>query len=477
MEQDTDEVQRLGTLLEQQREAFLADGPPSAEIRQARLQRVIDMLVACHEPLVEAIDADFGGRQPAYSTMNDVLGSLAALKFARDSVASWMEPDPRPAYSPYDQVGATAYVLHQPKGTVGIIGTWNAPIYTLLAPLAYALAGGNRAVLKPSEIVPRTAKLLAEIAARHLDPLEVAVITGGPEVASGLSSQPLGHLVFTGSGSVGKLVMANAAENLVPVTLELGGKSPSVVSRSADLALAAGKVAVAKATNGGQLCVNADLVYVPREQLEAFVTELKDQYAQLNPTVVDNPDVVAVVNERHLARLHGYVSDAVSLGARVEVSPGGETVAASSRRQPLHIVVDPAPQAQIMQEEIFGPAVVVLGYDTLDDALADINARPNPLALYYFGTDEQEKQTVLERTRSGGVTVNGLMLHPGMSQAPFGGVGASGMGHYNGREGFLEFTHARTVFEAPEADPRREWGMLPPHDEHFLATMRAAVTP
>ncbi len=478
MEHGSDEVQHLTTVLAQQQEAFLAEGPPSVEVRQARLQRVIDMLVACHEPLVAAIGADFGNRHPGYSTMNDVLGSLASLKFTRDSVAQWMEPDPRPAYAPWDQMGATAHVQHQPKGTVAIIGTWNAPVYTLLAPLAYALAAGNRAVLKPSELVPRTAQLLAELAAEHLDPTEVAVVTGGPEVAGALSSQPLGHIIFTGGTTVGKIIMTNAAKNLVPVTLELGGKSPSVVSRSADLAIAAGKVAVAKATNGGQLCVNADLVHVPREHVDTFVAELKTQFAQLFPTVADNPDVVAAINDRHRDRVQGYVDDAAARGARVEVSPEGEQVPADSGRQPLRIVVDPAPEAAIMQEEIFGSAVVVLPYDTVEEVIADINARPAPLALYYFGTDEQEKQLVLERTRSGGVTVNGLMLHPGMSEAPFGGVGASGMGHYNGREGFLELTHARTVFEAPAgADPRHDWGMLPPFGEQFHAGMVAAITP
>lgn len=474
MRHDTD----LDAILRDQHRAFLTDGPPDVAVRQARLQRVIDMLVSGHETLVAAMSADFGGRHPGYSTMNDILGSLSALKYARDSVATWLEPDPRPAPEPWSYVGATARVEHQPKGTVAIIGTWNAPIYTLLAPLAYALAAGNRAVLKPSEVTPRTAQALAELAAEHLDPLEVAVITGGPEVAGALSSSPLGHIVFTGSTTVGSIIMANAAKNLVPVTLELGGKSPTIVSRSADLAVAAAKVASAKSVNGGQLCINADLVHVPREQLDSFVAALQQEYARLLPTVADNPDVVAAVDDRHRDRVNGYVADAAALGAQVVVSPAEEPVSAGSGRQPLRIVVDPAPEAQIMQQEIFGSAVVVLPYDTVDEVIDTINEGPTPLALYYLGTDEQERDQVIARTRSGGVTVNGLMHHAGVSAAPFGGVGASGMGRYNGLEGFLELSHARTVLEVPAgADPQRDWGMLPPYGQEFHAGMVAAVQP
>lgn len=475
MDQDVETVAGLTAVLEAQRVSFLAEGLPSAELRRERIQHVIDALVSYHRPLATAMDEDFGGRTPGYSLMNDVLGSLAALKFARDSVEAWMAPDVRPAYSPYDQLGATAEVLHQPKGSVGIIGTWNAPLYTVLAPLAYVLAAGNRAILKPSEVAPRTAALLAEAIASACDPLEVAVVTGGPEIAAAFSAQPFQHLVFTGSSAIGKLVMSNAAQNLVPVTLELGGKSPSVVSRSADISAAAFQIAAGKVSNGGQLCVSPDQVHVPREQVEPFLTALKCHYSELIPSVDGNADVVAVVNDRHATRIDDTIEDAKALGARVESAPDA-AVPTDSRRRPLRIVLDAPPEARILQEEIFGPAVVVLPYDTIDEVIDHVNARPNPLALYYFGEDEQEKRTVLDRTLSGGVTVNGVAMHPGMSEAPFGGVGNSGMGHYNGREGFLEFSHARTVFEAPKVDLRREWGMLPPFGDAFFEAMAAQVT-
>lgn len=470
-------AQGLSALLSEQKAAFIAAGAVSAVERRARIQRVIDLLVQHHIALAEAMDADFGGRPQGFSLMNDVLGSLASLKHARDHLEAWMQDEPRQAFAPYDQLGAEAWVMYQPKGTVGIIGTWNAPLFTLLSPLAYALAAGNRAILKPSEVVPRTAQLVADVFAEFFDPLEVGVVTGAADLAQAFTAQPFDHLVFTGSTAVARSVMRNAAENLVPLTLELGGKSPVIVARSADLAKAASRIAVAKATNGGQVCINPDLVYVPREQLEDFLGALGKAYGELFPTVAGNPDVVAVVNARHLARVEGYLQQARTLGARILSLP--ETLAADpeDRRRPLQVVIDPPHDSQIMQEEIFGPAMVLLPYDEIDQVLADINARPRPLALYYFGEDAEEQRRVLERTLSGGVTLNDVMMHAAMHDAPFGGVGASGMGHYHGREGFIEFSHLRTVFKAPAHDPRREWGVLPPYGEHFLAAMAAQVTP
>lgn len=476
MERNTEAHEQISAILDRQRQARLAGGVPDAAERRARIQRVIDMVVARADDLVKAMDADFGGRPEGYSLMNDILGSLASLKYSRDNLETWMAPDPRPSYAPYDQLGATAEVLHQPKGSVGIIGTWNAPLYTLLSPLAGVLAAGNRAVLKPSEVVPRTAEAIADAAAALLDADEVAVVTGGPDVADALTSLPFDHIVFTGSTNVGKLVMSNAARNLVPVTLELGGKSPTIVGRSADLADAAHRIAVGKATNGGQICVSPDTIHVPRELVDDAVTALRDAYTALHPTIEDNDDAVAVVNDRHAARIQGYIDDAAARGARIVTAP--EVPApATGRRQPLRIVVEPPADALIRQEEIFGPAVVVLGYDTIDDVLAALGAEPTPLALYYFGTDDTEQQRILAGTRSGGVTVNEIMMHPGLPDAPFGGCGASGLGHYNGRDGFLEFSHARAVYRSAGPDLRGEWGMLPPYGDHFRAMMAAQVTP
>lgn len=468
--------EQLTSLLAAQKKAFVDAGHVSAELRRERIQRVIELLVRFQQPLVEAMDADFGGRPQGFSLMNDVLGSLASLKYARDHLEHWVADEPRQVFAPYDQLGAKAWVMHQPKGSIGILGTWNAPLFTLLSPLACVLAAGNRAILKPSEVVPRTAQVLAGAFAELFDPLEVAVVTGDAELAQVFTAQAFDHLVFTGSTAVARSVMRNAAQNLVPLTLELGGKSPVIISRSADLAKAAFSIAVAKANNGGQICINPDVVYVPREQMEDFLGLLGAAYSELLPATDANPDVVAVVNDRHLQRIEGYVQDARQRGARVERFPRALEVDALTRRRPLQVVINPPRDSLILQEEIFGPALVLLPYEQLDRALADIHSRERPLALYYFGQSEEEQRHVLQNTISGGVSINDVMMHAALHDAPFGGIGASGMGHYHGREGFLEFSHMRTVYKAAAHDPRREWGLLPPYGEHFLPAMQAMVT-
>lgn len=467
-------VDDIARLRKRQQAAFTAAGEVPAEERVRRLQQVIDLLVDYHEPLVEAMGADFGGRHPGYSLMNDVLGSLGSLKYVRDHLASWMEPEARTPFAPYDQLGAEAWVMYQPKGAVGIIGTWNAPLFTLLSPLACVLGAGNRAVLKPSELAPRTAEVLAGAVAERIDPSILAVVTGGVEIGAAFAAEPFDHLVFTGSTAVGRKVMAAAAANLVPVTLELGGKSPAILGRSADLAEATRRLALAKSTNGGQLCISPDLLYVPRERLEETLEGLKTAHAGFYPRVADNPDAVPIINDAHLARLDGYLDEAVRAGTRVETTPD-EPVAGEGRRRPLRLVVDPPRESRLMQEEIFGPLLVVLPYDEVDAVIEEINARTRPLALYYFGEDADEQRRVLGHTLSGGVTINDALMHAAMHDAPFGGVGASGMGHYHGREGFKAFSHMRTVFRAPDQDPRGDWGMLPPYGEGFLAAMKAQV--
>ncbi|WP_138737928.1 coniferyl aldehyde dehydrogenase [Pseudomonas sp. FSL W7-0098] len=468
--------EQLTSLLAAQKKAFVGAGHVSAELRRERIQRVIELLVRFQQPLVEAMDADFGGRPQGFSLMNDVLGSLASLKYARDHLEHWVADEPRQVFAPYDQLGAKAWVMHQPKGSIGILGTWNAPLFTLLSPLACVLAAGNRAILKPSEVVPRTADVLAGAFAELFDPLEIAVVTGDAELAQVFTAQAFDHLVFTGSTAVARSVMRNAAQHLVPLTLELGGKSPVIISRSADLAKAAFSIAVAKANNGGQICINPDVVYVPREQMEDFLGLLGAAYSELLPATDANPDVVAVVNDRHLQRIEGYVQDALQRGARVERFPRALEVDALTRRRPLQVVINPPRDSLILQEEIFGPALVLLPYEQLDRALADIHSRERPLALYYFGQSEEEQRHVLQNTISGGVSINDVMMHAALHDSPFGGIGASGMGHYHGREGFLEFSHMRTVYKAAAYDPRREWGLLPPYGEHFLPAMQAMVT-
>ncbi|CAM4229637.1 Aldehyde dehydrogenase [Comamonas aquatilis] len=465
----------IGQVLDMQKKAFIEEGPVSAQLRIERLQQVIDMLVECKNPLCQAMGEDFGGRPSVFSLGNDVLGSLASLKHARDSLSGWLDDSPRPSIKPFDMFGATAWVKYQPKGVIGIIGTWNAPLFTLLSPLACAFAAGNRAVLKPSEIAPRTAQVLAEAIAKRFDPQILAVVQGGPEVAAEFAEQPWNHLVFTGSTVVGKLIMTAAAKNLVPVTLELGGKSPVLVSDTADLENAAERIAVGKSLNSGQLCVSPDTVWVHESRLQELVEKMGAVYEGLYPTIDGNGDVTPIINERHLARVQSYVEDAKARGVQVIEVGGAQT--GSDRRLPLAIAINPPQDCEISQHEIFGPAMVVRSFKHLRDAVSEINAGERPLALYYFGSDEAELAWVLNNTLSGGVTVNDVTMHPALEEAPFGGVGASGMGHYHGREGFLEFSHARSVYRAGSHDPRREWGMLPPYTQQFAEMLNAAVTP
>lgn len=470
----------MAILLQNQKKKQLTHMHVTAEQRCERIQLIINLLVDKHQQLVEAIEADFGGRNQAFSVMNDILGSLASLKYTRDNLKDWLGNDERTVFSPYDQLGSTSRVEYQAKGTVGIIGTWNAPLFTLLSPLACALGAGNRAMLKPSEVTPKTAALLESLFNQHIDPLLVCVVTGGIDIGAKFSALPFDHLVFTGSTSVGKKIMQAAAENLVPVTLELGGKSPVVVSNSCDLAESCKRLAIAKSNNGGQLCVSPDIMYVPKQKLEEAATLLLDNFRSLYPSISHNSDYVPMVNPHHGQRVVELIEQAREAGVEVRSSHDLGSLAgliAGDKRLPLQLVISPAKDTRIMQEEIFGPALVLLPYDTIDEVIDDINSREKPLALYYFGEDKAELETVLNNTTSGGVAINDCLIHAAMHDAPFGGVGASGMGHYHGREGFLAFSHMRTVFVAPQHDPRGEWGMLPPHHDQFKAMMVAQVTP
>jgi len=468
----------LAALLQTQQTAFRAEGPVSASTRKARLQRVIDMMVKHNEALCQAMGEDFGGRPVVFSMMNDVLGSLASLKYARDNLENWLADSPRPSVAPFDNFGATAWVKYQPKGVVGIIGTWNAPLFTLLSPLSSVFAAGHRAVLKPSEIAPRTAAVLAQAVAEFFPADVLAVVNGGAELGAEFARQPWNHLVFTGSTQVGKLIMKAAAENLTPVTLELGGKSPVIVGQSADIRNAAERIAVGKAANSGQLCVSPDEVWVHASHSAALLAGLQEFYSGLYPDTGANADVTPVVNAAHFARIESYVADAKGRGAQVATAgSAADAGAQASRRMPLRIVLDPPADSAISQHEIFGPALVLRSYNAIEEVIDHLNQGPRPLALYYFGADAQEQAWVLDHTLSGGVSLNDVTMHPALHDAPFGGVGASGMGHYHGREGFLEFSHARSIYSAGGHDPRREWGMLPPYNDGFVQMIKGAVAP
>ena len=431
----------IRTTLEKQRAAFQDREPYTLEERCELLDRAIGLLVNHEQDIVEALTADFGHRSPGFSKGSEVLSPLATLQQTKAELAEWMRPEQRRARA------GEAWVQYQPLGVVGIVTAWNVPGYMVFSGLAGALAAGNRVMIKPSEFTPHTSALIARLIRSVYAEDEVAVVLGGADVGQAFCGQPFDHLLFTGATSIGKHVLRAAAENLVPVTLELGGKSPTIISRSANFNEAVAKVVIGKLLNAGQLCVAPDYVFVPQESVEAFIAVAKAVVAKFFPTLNDNPDYTSIINTRHFERLQGYLSEARAAGVElIELNAGAEDFSQS----PLNKIVptllrNPGDDLQVMQDEIFGPLLPIKPYETLSEVIAQINARPRPLALYYFGNDAAEEALVLTRTCSGGVTLNGVMSHASTEGLPFGGVGQSGMGAYHGIDGFRTFSHAKAV--------------------------------
>lgn len=423
------------------------------------LVRMKRLLAVNADALAAAMDADFGGRDLTFSKMNDVLACIMSLETSAAKLHRWARPQRRSAPVPFSLFGARSEVTYGPRGVIGIIGSWNAPLYTLVAPLSSALAAGNRAILKPSELVPETAALFARLVAEHFDPADLAVITGDAETARALVAGAVDMIVFTGGSATGRKVMQAAAERLTPVILELGGKSPVIVSRTADLAKAAHRIVLGKGVNSGQLCIAPDTVHVPRERVDEFAALLLEQYE----THFGRPgSSAALVNDQHKTRFDGLLADAEARGASMR---GGGGTGDTGRRVPFTVVVDPPAEARIAQEEIFGPALVVHGYEGFGELVSRLQRQEKPLALYYFGSDRREEALLVERVPSGGATINEVLMHASAFDAPFGGAGRSGMGCFHGREGFEGMSHARTVFRAGWWDPRKALGLLPPYTD------------
>ncbi|MBW2546786.1 MAG: coniferyl aldehyde dehydrogenase [Deltaproteobacteria bacterium] len=457
----------MKALLQKQRDAFVAEGFVSAEARVDRLDRAISLLHDNRDAIADALDQDFGNRS-RHQTLMELYATLESLKHAKKRVRRWMKRDKRKVPLPLALVGAKARVEYQPKGVVGILGTWNFPINTTFSPLAGALAAGNRVIIKLSEVAPATAARIADLVARAFDETEVACVTGGPEVGAAFSSLPFDHLCFTGSPAVGKLVMRAASENLTPVTLELGGKSPVIIARDADLEDAAVRIMTGKALNSGQACLGPDYIMVAEDQLEDFVRHATKWTSEMFPTLLDNVDCCSVINERHLERLRSYVEEARSAGVDVrEINPTGEQFSGQegAYKIPFTFVVDAGDDLKIMQEEIFGPLLVIKTYERLEECIAYINAHPRPLGLYIFSRDKATQRQLLDHTVSGGVCINDVMLHASIEDLPFGGVGNSGMGHYRGFNGFKSFSHARAVFKQSRLNLQRLSGTVPPYGD------------
>jgi coniferyl-aldehyde dehydrogenase len=461
--------------LEAQRLAFNTELPVSLTVRKDRLSRAAAMIGDNADAFCKALSEDFGHRSREQSMLTDIASSIAPLKHARRALDGWAKRDKRSVQFPLGLLGARAWVEYQPKGVVGVIAPWNFPVNLVMGPIAGIFAAGNRAMVKTSEFTPRTAALFEEVCPNYFAPEELAFFSGGPEVGKAFSELPFDHLIFTGATGIGRHILHAAADNLTPVTLELGGKSPVIVGKNADIARATERVAIGKMLNAGQICLAPDYMLVPAAQEQAVVDGLKAAVAGMYPTLLANPDYTAIINDRHHQRLADWVADAREKGATVEVvNPGGEDFAASNaRKMPLHIVRGATDDMIVMQEEIFGPILPVRSYSGgVDSAIDEVNRRDRPLGLYYFGPDETERRRVLDRTISGGVTIDDVVFHVSMEDLPFGGVGPSGMGSYHGFDGFKTFSHAKAVFRQAKIDVAKLAGLKPPYGKATMTSVR-----
>ena len=452
-------------ILNNQKKAYIKEGEVSAATRVDRIDRAIDILANNGPKLCEAMAADFGHRSLEQSKLTDIDGSIGPLKDAKKHLRGWMRPERRKAMFPLGIFGARARVQYQPLGVVGCISPWNFPVQLTFAPLAGVFAAGNRTMIKPSEFTPATSELMLELLHAAYDIDEVAVIPGGPAVGEAFSSLPFDHLLFTGATSIAKHVMRAASENLVPVTLELGGKSPVVVGKSADVELTASNVMTGKTMNAGQICLAPDYLFIHEDSTDNFIEAAKKSVAKMYPDLKDNPDYTSMVNERHYDRVTSYIEDAKARGAEViELNPADENFDQQQHNKiPPTLIIDPSDEMEVMKNEIFGPVLPVKRYKNLDETLDYINDHPRPLGLYYFGQDSNEEHKVLTQTTSGGVTVNDVIMHIAQEDLPFGGVGPSGMGSYHGHDGFKNFSHAKAVYTQSKTVSKLAAAMRPPY--------------
>ena len=469
MQEEKSEIQNLKTLLDLQRSSFRSEGEVTYAVRVDRLKRLKTLIIENKKEFAATTKREFNGaRSYEFSLFSEFASKVEGIDYSIKHLKEWMRPEKRKTNKPMNFLGGTSQVKYFPKGVIGIISPWNLPFGLTVAPLTSALAAGNRAMLKPSEYVPETAALFAEVVPKYFSPDEVAVVTGDLDVSQSFAEIPFDHILFTGSSSVGSRVMEAASKNLVPLTLELGGKSPVVIGRSSKLDLAGTRLTFGKLLNGGQLCLSPDYVLVPDELEESLITRVTYEAESMYPNITQNDDYAGVFNEKNYARLMNYINDAVAKGAKLTVV-GGENsrTPENNLRMPLHILQNVNEDMQVMHEEIFGPILPVMTYKDIDEVPDKIEPRRNPLALYYFGKDKSEQNFILNNVQSGGVCINDITLHYVQEDLPFGGIGASGMGAYHGPEGFKSMSHARAIYSQTMIDVLPIIGARPPFGEKF----------
>lgn len=433
---------QLPSLLARQRSAFLRDGAPSANKRRAQLLELKKAILGLRQEYQEAINADFSNRSRHETDVMEILPVTQGIDYLRKNLGHWMRAKRRHVAMQYRP--ATAKVIMQPLGVVGIVSPWNYPLALCLTPLATALAAGNRVIIKPSEFTPKTSALMASMLSKIFTEDEVAVVTGGPDVGAAFSALPFDHLFFTGSTGVGKDIMHAAADNLVPVTLELGGKSPVIIDREFSIPRVARALVYGKLSNAGQTCVAPDYAFVHEDHVDAFVSAFNAEVRRAYPNGPSDDGYAAIISQRHHDRLVGLIEDAREKGARI-VQIGTAPNASRPHTLPPTIIVRATQDMKVMQQEIFGPILPIVAYRSIGDTIAQINAGDRPLSLYVFSDRRKVIDQVLSSTTSGSAVVNDTLLQFVQDDMPFGGVGPSGMGAYHGEEGFKTFSHAKSV--------------------------------
>jgi coniferyl-aldehyde dehydrogenase len=464
---------KMRSLLDRQRAAFAEEGSPTYDVRIDRIDRLIALLVENKDEIARTLREDFGHRSDEASLLTEVLWVIDSYKYNKLHLREWMQPEIREAMFP----DADARIEYQAKGVVGVVSPWNFPWNLAFDPIGSVIAAGNRVMLKPSELTPLTSVLMAKLANQYFDETELAVVQGGPEIGASFTALPFDHLIFTGSPKVGSAVMRAASASLTPVTLELGGKSPALIGKSADLGDAVRRILTAKTFNAGQVCLAPDYVLLPSGLEEQFITHAKTAVASMYPKLKNNPDYTSIINELHFKRLKNWLAEAESKGAEViELNPSSEDLSdVAARRLAPTLLLKVTNDMTVLQQEIFGPLLPVITYGTLDEAIAFINVRSHPLALYYFSNDTAEERQVIDRTISGGVTVNDCMTHAFDHSLPFGGIGSSGMGAYHGKQGFLTFSHARAIYRQSKT-PQAELLFRPPFGEPVKTFLANGIT-
>jgi coniferyl-aldehyde dehydrogenase len=471
MADDAAAIIELQEMVERQRAAFLADPFPSLEERQGLLGALAGMLVSHREEIQQALSSDFGVHPALSADLIEVLGPAGRAVYAAEQLGSWMAAEPRPT-DPQLYGSGRAFVQPQPKGVVGNIVPWNFPFDLSVGPLIEMLAAGNRVVIKPSEYTPACAELLRDMIHATFDRDRVDVVVGGLELARAFTRVRWDHLLYTGSPAIGREIAKAAAEQLVPVTLELGGKCPAILSEDSIDAESVKQVLATKSIKNGQMCISVDYCLVPRGQLEAFA-DLAAAYARESmPGYCESDGCTGMISNRHLQRIEGLLQDALAQGCDVRPLEQSGEADPSARRLPISLVIDPPDDLALMREEIFGPILPVKAYDTLDEAIAYVNEGERPLALYVFAKDDAVADDVLRRTTSGGACVNSAAVHGALPSLPFGGIGQSGAGRHHGVEGFREFSNLRGVFVRGEGDMIEAFA--PPYGPAAQAVVDAA---